>query len=92
MRRNTVVRLILLSLLTFVCVNTTNATTQTCKEECDTAWNQCLATCPWWNFFCVGGCNDQLTYCYTVCDNNTGGPGGPKPVPTPVPTPGRVGN
>lgn len=84
MRKSTVIRALALSLLMCVYVGVANGgTTQTCSQECDTAWNQCQAGCQWWNVFCVTECNAQLNDCYDACEH--GGKNLPEPTPAPPP-------
>jgi hypothetical protein len=75
-RKSTLIRLVVLAMLIgLVGVTGINADTQTCQQQCDTRWNQCLAQCQWWNIMCPSGCNDQLTYCYSVCNGGGSGHG-----------------
>src|SRR5712691_11547299 len=74
MRKSTLARAVVLALLVgVVSVTGINAdsVTQDCWQECETAYNQCMANCQGWRyFFCAPACGDQYTYCVGVCNGS----------------------
>ena len=73
MRKGTVVRAIVAAVFFSITAVTaqmsTDSRTQDCWQECETAYNQCMADCQGWAyFFCSGSCTDRYTYCIGVCN------------------------